>query len=160
MLARSNVIVNLLFHLLKAIFSRRPRSSRWQATRTELAPVADLLSLSRTSARRKLQLAVVGENAVNDDCVSRQRLIEALDPGEPLRLEREPGNPHDPNAIAVCSARGKIGYVARDRAEFIAPLIDAGMALIVDVAQIRGGTPAKPSRGVWINIWKAPKRRR
>lgn len=102
---------------------------------------------------------MVGENAVNEDGVARQRLIEAIDPGEPLRLEREPGNPYDACAIAVYSARGKIGYLGRERAEFIAPLIDAGMVLASEAAEIRGGTAVKPSRGVWINIWKAPKRR-
>ncbi|OYW45659.1 MAG: hypothetical protein B7Z08_04500 [Sphingomonadales bacterium 32-68-7] len=34
--------------------------------------------------------------------------------GEPVSLFREPGNPHDPSAIAVVCARGKtIGYIAR-----------------------------------------------
>lgn len=44
----------------------------------------------------------------------------------PVLLVREPLHPHDPNAIAVLIPQGKIGYVPRDYAAEIAPLLDKG----------------------------------
>jgi hypothetical protein len=41
-------------------------------------------------------------------------------------LVREPGNPHDPNAIRVEMAGFYLGYVPRHIARDLAPLIDRG----------------------------------
>lgn len=59
-------------------------------------------------------------------------LAEALTPSSPLGLEREPFNPHDPNAIKVLytSLSGEvehIGYIQRDIASFVAPWMDDGV---------------------------------
>jgi hypothetical protein len=48
-------------------------------------------------------------------------------PGRPLELRRQPDNPHDPNAIAVHSGSGdQLGWVPREVAAELAPLLDAG----------------------------------
>jgi hypothetical protein len=53
---------------------------------------------------------------------------EAVAPARPLELRRDPGNPHDPNAIAVHAAGGgeQVGWVPREVAAEIAPELDAG----------------------------------
>ncbi len=57
------------------------------------------------------------------------RACEVRDPGR-LRLLREPENPHDPNAVRVALAGGlPLGYLPREVAAGIAPLIDAGERL-------------------------------
>ena len=47
-----------------------------------------------------------------------------------IRLEREPGNTHDPNAVKVILTEIRpdmhIGYIARDVAARLAPLVDSG----------------------------------
>jgi hypothetical protein len=55
-----------------------------------------------------------------------------LTPGTKLRLVREPGNEHDPNAIAVFPAGGGqcLGYVNRQNAARIAKRLDAGDDLV------------------------------
>lgn len=55
-----------------------------------------------------------------------------LTPGNKLRLVREPGNEHDPNAIAVHPARGGqcLGYVNKQNAARIAKHLDAGADLV------------------------------
>lgn len=62
-------------------------------------------------------------------------------PVRPVRLEREPRNEHDPNAVAVYAegAKSKAGYVNRQNAARLARLIDAGE----DIAaiSIRGAGP-------------------
>src|SRR5918997_5820035 len=45
-----------------------------------------------------------------------------VDPGRPLALRRDPGNPHDPNAIAVDLPGGpQLGWVPRELAPALAP---------------------------------------
>jgi HIRAN domain len=53
-------------------------------------------------------------------------------PGSPLKIAREPDNPHDPNAIAVYAegARNKAGYVPAARAKTLAKLLDNGADLV------------------------------
>jgi hypothetical protein len=53
--------------------------------------------------------------------------IGDLNRGDPVRLVREPDNPHDRRAIEVFDARGrKLGYVARIDNSAVARMIDAG----------------------------------
>ena len=53
---------------------------------------------------------------------------ESVEPGRPLELRRDPENAHDPNAIAVHPAGGgeQLGWVPRELAAELAPLLDAG----------------------------------
>lgn len=55
----------------------------------------------------------------------RQELIKKLNIGEPIRLIRETNNPYDFNAIKVVTEKGAhIGYINRELAEKIAPIMD------------------------------------
>lgn len=54
-------------------------------------------------------------------------LVNALEVPCSFRLEREPENPYDPNAIKVFYEDTHIGYVERGQAVWIAPDLDAGM---------------------------------
>ena len=44
-------------------------------------------------------------------------------------LEREPDNPHDPNAIGVWFLNDRLGYLQKPVAEKLAPMMDAGKEL-------------------------------
>jgi hypothetical protein len=44
-------------------------------------------------------------------------------------LEREPENPHDPNAIGVYFLQDRLGYLQKPVAEKLAPVMDAGTQL-------------------------------
>ena len=53
-----------------------------------------------------------------------------LQPGQKLLILREQDNPHDPNAILLTTPNGlKIGYVNKQRAKWVARLIDEGTRL-------------------------------
>lgn len=58
-------------------------------------------------------------------------------------LKREPRNPHDPNAICVMAhAGGKtmdVGYVPRELAAQVAPVMDNGTFVKIDNYSITGG---------------------
>ena len=70
----------------------------------------------------------------------RQELLKRLAPGAPLRLEREPGNAHDPNACALFDAFGdRVGYLNRRLVSVLAPVVDAGVEYDVEVTAVTGG---------------------
>ena len=73
----------------------------------------------------------------------------------PLELRRQPDNPHDSNAIAVCYGHLQLGFLNKKLAAHIAPLIDAGARYRARVASLTGGAGdagARKHRGVNILI--------
>lgn len=84
-------------------------------------------------------LPAVGCSYDNEDGSSRQLELAECRPGDTLDLVREPLNPHDPLAVAIVTVSGtKVGYLARDRACWIAPKIDRGMPLNAIVERVKG----------------------
>jgi single-stranded-DNA-specific exonuclease len=85
----------------------------------------------------------------------RQDTIAGLTVGSPLVLERQPQNPHDPNAVAVRYGALQLGFIKRGIAKHIAPLIDAGAqyrARIESLTGASGGTAGERFRGVNIFV--------
>lgn len=72
----------------------------------------------------------------------RQALIARISPNDPCRLQPEPENPYDSNAIAVHVAHAgevwHIGFIPREIAAKIAPYLE-GEALMCSIAEITGG---------------------
>lgn len=97
-------------------------------------------------------LGVRGESFKNPDGTDRQAIIAGCREGDSARLVREPRNRYDSNAIAVHVAGGQIGYIAKEKAEILAPLMDDDMRTTAKVVKINGGTPDKPSRGVVVEV--------
>ncbi|WP_159981930.1 MULTISPECIES: HIRAN domain-containing protein [unclassified Novosphingobium] len=84
-------------------------------------------------------LPAVGERHDNDDGTSRQEELAHCQPGEEVRLVREPENEHDRMAVAVISCRGiKVGYLKRDRAVWIGSKIDRGYDVRAIVERVKG----------------------
>ena len=74
---------------------------------------------------------------------------DAVAPGAVLALRREPGNEHDPNAIAVVTASGaQAGWVPREVAAVVAPALDAGRPWAAIVLRERRASPRAPRDGV------------
>lgn len=155
-MASGNVIVSALRWLLRLVGEPAGPPAADDAPRPprKRELVVDIAMLAKSSPEHKLKIDIVGENGFNDDESDRQLLIDGLRRGALITLRREPANPSDARAIVVDCARGQIGYLSKANARVLAPLLDAGMAIGAEVAEVRGGTAAKPSRGVWINIWK------
>lgn len=84
------------------------------------------LSWHRLPKKSKVRAVnLVGEKYRSGHIQSRDFL-----PSLPLRLVREPDNPHDPNAVAVWnySYTHQAGYIPRDEAREIAAAMDGGTA--------------------------------
>ncbi|MEA2295976.1 MAG: hypothetical protein QOE86_3615 [Solirubrobacteraceae bacterium] len=74
---------------------------------------------------------------------------EDLQPGVALTLRRDPGNPHDPHAIAVHSPAGaQLGWVPREIAAELAPGLDAGEPWSAVLLRERRASPRDPRTGV------------
>jgi len=111
---------------------------------------------SPVGALRPFYSKVVGVTHANADRSQRQQIIAQCEQGERLRLVREPDNPHDPNAVAVVRLSGEqLGYLSSDLACEIAPRLDRGSRVDVEVAQVTGGEWfSDRSYGVNIKITK------
>lgn len=95
---------------------------------------------------------VAGATKHNEDGMSRQEIIKGLGRGDLLELEREPDNPEDPCAIAVVSDAGRIGYLPRQTAAELAPIMDSGARPCAYVTEITGGDEKRESLGVNIVV--------
>ena len=81
----------------------------------------------------------------------------AVAPGRPLVLRRDPGNEHDPNAIAVDTANGEqLGWVPRELAAEIAPDLDAGMAWSALALRESRPSPRDPRSGLTMLLARDP----
>ncbi|HET6497964.1 MAG TPA: single-stranded-DNA-specific exonuclease RecJ [Coriobacteriia bacterium] len=70
----------------------------------------------------------------------RQEVVARLTSGTPLRVVREPENPHDPSAIALHDAHGsRVGYFNRRLSGVLAAVLDAGVEYDVEVSDVTGG---------------------
>lgn len=82
-------------------------------------------------------LKVVGVTFKNDDGTSRSNIITEMAYDESssvnLKLEREPHNQYDTNAVKVIAEGGQIGYIGKDYASIIASMMDQGTQFIVTV---------------------------
>jgi hypothetical protein len=71
--------------------------------------------------------------------------------GDRLELVREPGNPHDPNAVRVDWQGRKLGYVPRRENAAVAWGLDRGAPLRARVSRL---TPhANPARRIGFEIY-------
>jgi HIRAN domain len=70
-------------------------------------------------------------------------------PGRPLALRRDPGNEHDPSAIAVHAPGGEqVGWVPREIAAELAPALDAGEPFAAVVLREQRASPRDPRSGL------------
>ena len=82
----------------------------------------------------------------------RQDIAAGLREGTRLELRRQADNPHDGNAIAVFYGALQIGFLNRQMAGKLAPLIDVeGRRYVAEVTAITGGTKGR-SFGVNVRV--------
>lgn len=83
---------------------------------------------------------------------------DAVAPGRPLVLRRDPENEHDPDAIAVDPEGGgeQVGFVPREIAAELAPEIDAGKPWSAIVLREQRPSPRDPRTGITMLLAAAP----
>lgn len=70
------------------------------------------------------EIRIVGMHFREREGVPAREIVASLLPGDTLRLEREPDNEHDQNAIKAFHSVYHIGYVQGSDAVWIAPRMD------------------------------------
>lgn len=111
-----------------------------------------------------IKTKVAGVSHNNEDGESRQKLIKKfLNDGDELKLQREPDNEYDRNAVEVYGYREvdlddnetdflfKIGYLGGHIAEQVGPAMDGGQLVQASVLEVTGGEEGK-SLGVNIIV--------
>ena len=97
------------------------------------------------TARGLVVAGIAGAARFHDDVLQSAELA----PSSALTVRRDPGNAHDPNAIAVLTASGaQAGWVPREVAAQIAPALDAGDPWAAVVLRERRASPRAPRDGV------------
>ena len=83
---------------------------------------------------------------------------DAVAPGRPLTLRRDPANEHDPNAIAVHPQGGgeQLGWVPREVAIDVAADLDAGRPWSAVALRERRASPRDPRTGLTMLLAPAP----
>lgn len=88
---------------------------------------------------------VAGAARFHDDVLQSSE----VEPGATLTLRRDPRNEHDPNAIAVLTARGaQAGWVPREVAAQVAPALDDGARWAAVVLRERRASPLAARSGL------------
>ena len=101
---------------------------------------------------RKKSFDVVGESRSSRDGTPRQLLLLRCEPGDPIVLERQPDNEHDPNAILVVWQGHDLGYLAREDAAAVASALDEGRAYQANIHKLTGGSADYPSYGLKVAV--------
>jgi len=80
--------------------------------------------------------------------------VKSIVAGEQLVLNREPDNRYDPNAIQVSTPakREMIGYLDRDYARIIAPVLDEGVKFMATVARIIPQSRTHPLGRLYVRV--------
>ena len=79
----------------------------------------------------------------------------AAEPGRPLALLRDPGNPHDANAIAVHAGGAQVGWVPRELAAELASDVDAGRPWSAVALREQRDSPRAPRTGLTMLLARA-----
>jgi hypothetical protein len=103
-------------------------------------------------ARRWHVTGVAGAGRHHADALSS----DAAAPGKPLTLRRDPGNPHDANAIAVHAGDEQVGWVPRELAAELAAELDAGQPWSAVVLREQRASPRDPRSGLTMLLAPAP----
>jgi hypothetical protein len=98
---------------------------------------------------RHFYTKVAGVTYKNDDGSDRQDILSTCSPLKKLRLEHEDNNPHDPNAIRVCTEEGRqIGHLFRDVASDVWWRMQHNFTYAAVSANLTGGTKEYPQLGM------------
>lgn len=134
--------------LYRAIESVLPADARKAARgRREVAKARQHAAELADARERRAAIVEAFDFMVAGVCYEgRARLVERhVQEGLPAQFVREPGNPHDRNAVAVHVRGQMIGYVPRADAAILAPLLDGGHPYCAEIKKVlRGGRNPVP----------------
>jgi HIRAN domain-containing protein len=102
-----------------------------------LALAAAALSWSAAAGAQSVRMLVQSSRLAGFAHDEAAAVFPELRVGDGLRLAREPGNPHDPNAVRVEWRGHKLGYVPRAENAALAWAMDRGETVSARVTRLR-----------------------
>ena len=104
---------------------------------------------------------LVGVTFDNNNGTSRQQFLEELyesfdiNTKTFLTAKRDLDNPYDDKAVAIYDLQGRqLGYLSRKVNETVAPWMDDGFALLVEVVNVTGGDGSHWGLNIWVEKQK------
>lgn len=82
------------------------------------------------------QISLLGFFIAGYQYYEGEKTEHLLAAGSPLRLQREPGNTYDKNAVALYFNTHKLGFVPRASNEIVANLLDQNIPLTAKIAEV------------------------
>lgn len=86
---------------------------------------------------------IVGVTKLNDKGIDIQTILPTITEDSDLMLSREKDNPYDENAIKVIADYTHIGYIKAGLAAELAPIMDSGKTVHVELIEVTGGGDKK-----------------
>ena len=100
---------------------------------------------------------LVGVTFDNEDGSSRQQCIAELDETFDiskktfLTAKRDTNNQYDDKAVAIFDDKGRqLGYLSRKVNETVAPWMDDGFDLVVEIVNVTGGDGSHWGLNIWV----------
>ena len=156
------IVVVVLIVVLTSALRKSPTTKELSLQNARSFAFSEITDDLRFDHVRSIRTKIRGVSKNNYDGSSRQRIIDVLcHEGDALYLVRESNNPVDSNAVqvrrVVCVEPDKprigeqLGYLSRELAEDLAPLLDGGVVMIARILNVTG-TEAGYTEGVNIQI--------
>lgn len=106
-----------------------------------------LPGLAAAQPRRLIQRSLLAEFQLHEG----EELWSYLTVGDSLELRREPGSPHDGNAVRVDWLGRKLGYLPKNQSHAAARLLEQGRTLEGRIAGLR--KDANPWHRMAVEVW-------
>ena len=86
---------------------------------------------------------IVGVTKLNDKGIDIQTILPTITEESDMILSRDKNNPYDENAIKVIADYTHIGYIKAELAAELAPIMDSGKTVHVELLEVTGGGDKK-----------------
>lgn len=105
-----------------------------------------------TAVSGVINTKIVGVTKENDKGIPIQAILPMINDDSDLVLVREKNNLYDANAIKVFADHQHIGYLKSSIAQQIAPLMDQGKIIDVELSEVTGGGEKNYGCNIKINL--------
>ena len=138
--------INLLKNKYMAQLTRIQSCSN--STSNITLPINETKPVQKTSKKPVLTsidtpTKIAGVTFPNDKGVNIQTILPTLTEESDLILSRDKNNPYDENAIKVIADYTHIGYIKAELAAELAPIMDSGKTVHVELLEVTGGGDKK-----------------
>ena len=138
--------INLLKNSYMAQLTRI--QSCGKTTSNTALPINETKPVTRTPKKPVLTsidtpIKIAGVTFPNDKGVNIQTILPTLTEESDLMLSRDKNNPYDENAIKVIADYTHIGYIKAGLAAELAPIMDSGKTVNIELLEVTGGGDKK-----------------